>query len=313
MTRSYWYDVRSIVCIFALKPEIIVINKGDKDSLFSCLHGIRCGERLVSLERPVIMGILNITPDSFFDGGTHLLPEDWIAHTGRMLAEGATFIDIGVVSTRPGAHDMSERAEIEALAPVLEALTSQFPEVLFSVDTWRARVAEMAISKGAVMINDISGGRFDPGMIPFIGEAGVPFVVMHTLDRPAVMQVDPIYEDVVAEVMEYLARQVDALLKAGATDLLVDPGFGFGKTMVHNYTLLRELGSFRALGFPILAGLSRKSMLYKLLDCQPQDALNATTAAHMLALIGGASVLRAHDVRQAAEAIRIFEAWKYGP
>lgn len=313
MTRSYWYDVRSIVCIFALKPEIIVINKGDKDSLFSCLHGIRCGERLVSLERPVIMGILNITPDSFFDGGTHLLPEDWIAHTGRMLAEGATFIDIGVVSTRPGARDMSERTELEALVPVLETLTSQYPEVLFSVDTWRARVAEMAISKGAVMINDISGGRFDPGMIPFIGEAGVPFVVMHTLDRPAVMQVDPIYEDVVAEVMEYLARQVDALLKAGATDLLVDPGFGFGKTMGHNYTLLRELGSFRALGFPILAGLSRKSMLYKLLDCQPQDALNATTAAHMLALVGGASVLRAHDVRQAAEAIRIFEAWKYGP
>jgi len=256
------------------------------------------------------MGILNLTPDSFYDGGSYPDEASRIQQVGRMLQEGAAIIDLGAMSTRPGAPEISEAEELARLLPMLRKLVEHFPGICISVDTYRARVAEKALAEGAMMVNDISGGTFDPEMIPFIAGARVPYVLMHIQGKPRSMQEAPQYQDVVTEVMQHFGHRLGELFRRGATDVVLDPGFGFGKDIVHNYSLLRSLPLLTSLGLPVMAGVSRKSMINKVLGTTPSTALNGSTAVHMLALMGGASLLRVHDVKEAMEAIRIFQAYR---
>jgi dihydropteroate synthase len=256
------------------------------------------------------MGILNITPDSFYDGGFYESAGAQMEQVRFMLNDGASLIDVGAMSTRPGAAEISLEQESARLIPAIRMLTESFPGIRLSVDTYRAKVAEKALKAGAVMVNDISGGTFDPAMIPFIASNGIPYVLMHTQGRPRNMQNAPHYEDVVSEVKQFFGRQLDALFSRGATDVILDPGFGFGKSIHHNYVLLRRLPELAELGLPIMAGLSRKSMIYNALESTPSMALNGTTAANILALIQGASLLRVHDVKEAMECITIFRRFQ---
>lgn len=281
-----------------------------KDTSFSTKQSVNLGGKLCSLHRPIVMGILNISKDSFYDGGKYASDEERLNTCRRMLSEGAEIIDIGAMSTRPGATEISAAEEIEILSPVLEMLIKEIPAIKISVDTYRTAVAEEAAKKGAVIINDISGGTFDKNMPAFIADSQLAYILMHIQGRPRTMQQSPAYTDVVIEVMQFFGKQLDAFFSRGATDIILDPGFGFGKTLEHNYQLLNRLHAFQSLGLPILVGISRKSMINQLLHTTPETALNGTTAAHMLALMQGASILRAHDVKPATEAIRIFEAFK---
>ncbi|MBE0642184.1 MAG: dihydropteroate synthase [Bacteroidales bacterium] len=256
------------------------------------------------------MGILNVTPDSFYDGGFYESAGAQLERVRIMLDEGATLIDVGAMSTRPGAPEVSAKEESARLLPVIRRLVEAFPGIRLSVDTYRASVAEKAVKAGAMMVNDISGGSFDPGMIPFIASSQIPYVLMHTQGMPRSMQDAPHYEDVVTEVMQFFGRQLDALFSRGAVDVVLDPGFGFGKNIDHNYALLRGLPEISGLGLPVMVGISRKSMIYQTISTTPSMALNGTTAAHMLALMQGASILRVHDVREATECIRIFRRFQ---
>jgi dihydropteroate synthase len=271
---------------------------------------IRFSGRELDLRKPVVMGILNITPDSFYDGGKHESLDQQVAHAGRMIAEGASIIDVGAVSTRPGSTGIPEKEEIGRLLPVLDKLLETYPGSLFSVDTFRPGVVRAAADHGAFMINDIYGGTYDDSMAETIARLGIPYVIMHMKGTPADMQVDPVYGDVVAEVAYFLDCRARKLRESGVISIILDPGFGFGKTPVHNFQLLSRLGELVSLGYPILAGLSRKSMICRTLGVNPGDALNGTTVVNTLALLNGASILRVHDVREAAEAIRLVEAMK---
>ncbi|MDX1408717.1 MAG: dihydropteroate synthase [Saprospiraceae bacterium] len=273
-------------------------------------HTLNCRGRLLRLERPAVMGILNITPDSFHDGGRYLDPELAVNRAGEMLAEGAAIIDIGAASSRPGAADIPEGEETDRLLPVLEAVIKSFPDAILSVDTTRSAVARSAIEAGASVINDISGGAADPGIIEICRQYQAPFICMHMQGSPQTMQVRPQYQDVAGEVLRYFVERLRVLRAAGVVDVLIDPGFGFGKDVGHNYTLLAKLGIFKFLEVPIVVGLSRKSMICKVLGLAPADALNGTTALHMLALERGARILRAHDVQEAVEVIRLFDYYR---
>jgi dihydropteroate synthase len=262
------------------------------------------------------MGILNVTPDSFFDGGRYSEKDAALKQAEKMLAEGAAMLDVGGASSRPGAAEVSEKVEIKRVVPVIEVIRSHFSEVIISIDTWRAGVAKAAVEAGASMVNDISGGQFDSEMFetvaalsPTGGVGGaVPYVLMHIQGTPATMQQNPHYDDVVTEMLDFFIQRIEKLRELGVKDIVLDPGFGFGKTLEHNYQLLKNLHAFgNVTGLPILAGISRKSMICKVLKVNPEHALNGTTALHMVALQQGAKILRAHDVREAVEVIRL---WK---
>jgi len=266
---------------------------------------INCKGKLVDVSSPKVMGVLNITPDSFFDGGKYNNEKAILTQTEKMLLDGATFIDVGAYSSRPGAKHISEEEELARIVPVVELLLKNFPEIILSIDTFRSKVAEETINSGAAIINDISGGKLDDNMFATIGKLRVPYILMHMQGTPQSMQQNPTYENVVTEIISFFAEQLQKLRALQVSDVIIDVGFGFGKTIAHNYEILQKLSLFKNLDAPILAGVSRKSMLYKLLEVTPQEALNATTVANTIALLNGAHILRVHDVKEAVEAIKI--------
>lgn len=268
---------------------------------------INCKGHLIDLDRPKVMGILNLTPDSFYDGGKYKSAADILRQVGKMLHEGATFIDIGAYSSRPKAKHISQDEELSRLLPVLELLVKEFPDVLISVDTFRSSVADKAIASGACMVNDISGGSMDENMFATIAKLQVPYILMHMVGTPQTMQQHVQYEDLIKDMIFYFSQKVFELRKLGVNDLILDPGFGFSKTLDQNFELLQKLELFSGMDLPILAGLSRKSMLYKLLGLDADRALNATTSVNTIALMKGASILRVHDVQEAMETVSIFE------
>lgn len=271
-------------------------------------HLLNCRGHLLDLSKPGVMGILNLTPDSFFDGGRLNSEADILRQAEKMLADGAVILDFGAASSRPGAEPVPEALEMQRLLPAINAVRQRFPEAILSVDTWRANVAQAALDAGASMVNDISAGRFDPEMYQTIARAACPYVLMHMQGSPQTMQIAPKYEDVVQEVLDFFIAEIGKLRALGIVDIVLDPGFGFGKTVAQNYSLLGSLDLFSTVtGLPVLAGVSRKSMICKVLNVNPKDALNGTTALHMVALQNGARLLRVHDVREAVEVIKLWE------
>jgi dihydropteroate synthase len=263
---------------------------------------------MISLETPVVMGILNITPDSFYDGGSYLNLIDQLKHVEKMISEGAGIIDIGAASTRPGVIPVSEEEEMSRLLPSLTAIRGHFNEIVISVDTYRSTVAKAAIEHGAMMINDIYGGRFDGEMFKLIARNNIPYILMHMQGTPDNMQINPHYKDVVNEVHEFFRSRLD-MVPSGFDQLILDPGFGFGKTIEHNFRLLQSFGSFSSFGFPLMAGISRKSMINRVLQIRPQEALNGTTVLNTIALLQGANILRVHDVKEAVETVKLVKAY----
>lgn len=266
--------------------------------------------KLVELRRPWVMGILNVTPDSFYaDSRTPMAEPERIAQRVRqMLAEGADIIDVGAYSSRPGADDISPLEEMRRLEVALTTVREVAPEVYVSVDTFRSEVARQCVEHfGVDLINDISGGVLDRAMPKVVARLGVPYIIMHMKGNPETMQMAPEYQDVVAEVLEFLARQQQRFFDAGGKDVIIDPGFGFGKTLQHNYRLMDRLQDFHELHAPLLVGVSRKSMIYKLLETTPQEALNGTTVLHTIAMMKGAHIFRVHDVQAAVEARTLVE------
>lgn len=278
-----------------------------KDTFFSKNRSLNCRGKILSLDHPKVMGILNITPDSFYDGGRYEDPSTAIAHAREMVRDGASIIDIGAASSRPGASLSDSSDEINRLVPVVSAIRQEFPEVIISIDTYHAAVAhEMITNCGADLINDISAGTLDPEMIPEIASLNVPFIIMHMKGIPGSMQENPEYTNVTDEIIQFFSERINQLHKKGISDILIDPGFGFGKTMDHNYELLSQIYAFNMFGLPIAAGISRKSMIYNLLDSSSDNSLNGTTAVHMILLQKGVNIIRVHDVKEAMEAVTIF-------
>lgn len=269
---------------------------------------INCNGRLIDLSTPRVMGILNVTPDSFYDGGMNTSISDALTKARQMLAEGATFIDIGGYSSRPDATDISVYEETDRVVPVIKALVKEFPDVVISIDTFRASVAEKAVQAGAAMVNDISAGVLDSNMLDTVASLGVPYCMMHMRGTPQTMKTLTDYKDVTIEVLHYFSKRVTAARQAGINDIIVDPGFGFAKTTAQNFELLNNLELLQSLQLPLVVGVSRKSMIYKTLGGSSQEALNGTTALHMIALEKGASVLRVHDVKEALECIYMYGA-----
>ena len=269
---------------------------------------INCKGQLIDLSSPKVMGILNITPDSFYDGGKYNDESSVLRQVEKMLYQGATFIDVGAYSSRPNAEHINENQELKRIIPIIELLVKKFPEILISVDTFRSSVAKISIESGACMINDISAGSIDKNMFRTIAKLNVPYILMHMQGTPQSMQQNPTYDDVAHDLIYYFSKKVNELRDLRVNDIIIDVGFGFGKTIEHNYNLLKNLSLFKVLELPILSGISRKSMLYKLLDTVPENALNATTSANTIALLNGTNILRVHDVKEAIEAIKIVEA-----
>jgi len=262
--------------------------------------------KLISLENPVVMGILNITPDSFFDGGKYELEKAIVERCEKIIEEGAEIIDVGAYSSRPGAVDVSEDEELKRLNNALALIRSRFPDAILSVDTFRANVSERVVNDFNVdIINDISGGLMDDRMFKTIGKLGVPYILMHMQGTPQNMQLNPVYNDLIGDISLFFASQLKKLRFFGAKDIILDLGFGFGKTIEHNYQLLNEIKQFDVFDLPMLVGISRKSMIYKVLDVDPQAALNGTTALNTVALLNGANILRVHDVKEAVECINL--------
>lgn len=266
---------------------------------------LRSKDKLLYLDRPVVMGILNATPDSFYNKGRDSDIAGLIRNAEKMVADGAMMLDVGGVSTRPGQPMMNPAEEMDRVLPVISALKANLSGVWLSVDTYNAKTAKAAVEAGADMVNDISGGCFDAQMLSVVAKLNVPFIAMHIQGTPETMQQDPKYDDVVTEVLDTLIERDAQCRNAGIADVILDPGFGFGKTLEHNFALLRSLHLFRMTGRPILAGLSRKSMICKALKVDPENALNGTTALHMAALLQGASILRVHDVKEAVQTIQL--------
>ena len=269
------------------------------------MSSINCKGKLIDLTTPKVMGILNITPDSFFDGGKFSSDANILKHTEKMLSEGATFIDVGGYSSRPNAQHISEDEELKRVIPVVELLIKKFPEILISIDTFRSNVATKCVNIGACMINDISAGNMDVKMFTTVAKLQVPYIIMHMQGTPQTMQKSPKHVDIVHEVIYYFSKKINELHALNVNDIIIDVGFGFGKTPEQNYELLKNLSLLKNLEVPILTGISRKSMLYKLLDITPAMALNATTVANTMALMNGTNILRVHDVKEAVEAIII--------
>lgn len=267
---------------------------------------INCKGQLIDLQTPKVMGILNITPDSFYDGGSYQADKAILNQVDKMLSEGATFIDVGAYSSRPGADDISTDEELKRLIPVLKLLNSKFGEsILISVDTFRSKVAEEALAHGVAMINDISAGQLDDNIIDVVAKHQVPYVMMHMKGNPQTMKSLANYKDVVLEVKSYFSKKIKLLREKGINDIILDPGFGFAKTIEHNFEMLNKFELFKAFDLPLLCGISRKSMIYKTLNTSADKALNGTTALNSLALYKGANILRVHDVKEAVECVNL--------
>ncbi len=280
-----------------------------KDTFFHKKATLNARGKLIELGTPKVMGIINLTPDSFYAGSRKPAIVDALQQAEKMLTEGATFLDLGAYSSRPGADDISVQEEMDRLLPVMEAIAKSFPDAVLSVDTFRAQVAEAAVKAGAHMINDISGGQLDADMFSTVARLKVPYVLMHMKGNPKTMNQLAVYDDVFNEVFDYFVERCNQLRQLGVTDVIIDPGFGFAKKPEHGYTLLNRLDEFNTLGLPILAGLSRKKMIYSLLGVTADNALNGTTVLNTIALMKGANILRVHDVKEAVEAIRLIAAF----
>ena len=271
---------------------------------------INCKGNLIDLSVPKVMGILNCTPDSFFDGGKYKSESDILQQVEKMLDEGATFIDIGAYSSKPGADFVSEDEELQRLLPIIDLVLKHFPETLLSIDTFRSNVAQNAIENGAAIVNDISAGMLDENMLETVAKLQVPYVMMHMKGNPQTMQSLANYEDVVKEMMFYFSERINKVRSFGLNDIIIDPGFGFAKTVEQNYEVLQKLDYFNILELPLLVGVSRKSMIYKTLENSPQEALNGTTVLNTIALQKGANILRVHDVKEAIECVALVEKLK---
>lgn len=271
---------------------------------------LNCKGRLLVIDKPVVMGIINTTPDSFFEGSRYSVIQQIVDTAGKMINDGATIIDIGGQSTRPGSKSVSAEEELERTGPAIAALHKHFPETFISIDTYYSLVARETVLLGADIVNDISAGSMDANLLPVVAELNVPYVLMHMQGTPATMQTEPHYTDVVQEVLQFLVYTKNKLQGAGIKDIIIDPGFGFGKTIQHNLRLLKQLNTFSMLDCALLAGLSRKSTVYKTLHTTAAEALNGTTVLNTLALNNGADILRVHDVKEAMECITLYEAYK---
>ncbi len=276
-----------------------------KNTFFIPNKTLNCRGKLVDLSFPRIMGILNVTPDSFFDGGRYQSEQAIVDQVGKMLEEGATIIDVGGMSSRPGAAMIKASVELDRVLPVVELIVAKFPDALISIDTVRSEVAQKTVMAGAHMVNDISAGSLDSELLSTVVDLQVPYILMHMQGRPETMQNAPQYVDVVDDVLTFFIKKTAQLSQLGVKDVILDVGFGFGKTMEQNYQLLDRLEEFNIFRLPLLVGISRKSMIYKLLETSPEEALNGTSVLHTLALLRGASILRVHDVRAAAEVLKI--------
>lgn len=279
----------------------------DKNTVFQQKLSLNIGGNLMDLSTPKIMGIVNLTPDSFYDGGRNNNPSKATMKAEQLLAEGADILDLGAYSSRPGAEHISEQEELERLLPVVNAIVKDFPTAVLSIDTFRSGVARAAIDAGAHVINDISGGELDKEMFAAVAALRVPYILMHMRGTPQTMASQTKYQDITSEVCYYFAEKIADLKQLGVIDIIIDPGFGFAKTPEQSYELLKNLDLLKITGHPVLAGLSRKSMIYKTLGTDAENALTGTIAANTIALMKGANLLRVHDVRAAKEAITIFE------
>jgi dihydropteroate synthase len=268
---------------------------------------INCNGILISLETPKVMGILNVTPDSFYDGGKYKDEKSFVLQVEKMLLDGATFVDVGAYSSKPNASEVSEKEEENRLLPIVELLIKNFPNLILSIDTFRSRIAEKAVQNGAAIINDISAGRFDKNMMQTVGELQVPYIMMHLKGNPKTMQSLANYEDCTKEVYYYFSEKIQEARSYKINDLIIDPGFGFAKTINHNYEILQNLELFQNLELPVLAGISRKSMIYKALEISANESLNGTTVLNTIALQKGAKILRVHDVKEAVECVKLLQ------
>jgi dihydropteroate synthase len=271
---------------------------------------INCKGELVDLTMPKVMGILNLTPDSFFDGGTYKDETSILNRVERMLEDGATFIDMGAYSSRPGAEHVSEDKELQRMIPIIDLVLKHFPDTLISIDTFRSKVAAESVVHGAAIINDIAAGNLDENMFDIIADLQVPYIMMHMKGTPQSMQKEIVYDDLIMDLRTYFSEKVAEATSKKINDMIIDPGFGFAKTTEQNYSLLNHLGLFQTFGLPLLIGLSRKSMIYKVLQSNPKEALNGTTALHTVALLKGANIIRAHDVKESVECVKLVEALK---
>ncbi len=268
---------------------------------------INCRGKLIALSTPKVMGILNVTPDSFYDGGAYRTEIDFLKQTEKMLHDGTTFIDIGGASSKPNAPKVTVDEEINRTIPVIEAIIREFPETVLSIDTYNSQVARLAVESGASIVNDISAGQLDPQMLAVVAKLQVPYVMMHMQGNPQTMSAHTTYQDLTKEMLFYFSEKIAQARSLGINDLIVDLGFGFAKTTDQNFEILKQIQVFETvLGLPILVGVSRKSMIYKTLNIDPQQALNGTTALHMVALQQGAKLLRVHDVKEAVECVTLF-------
>jgi dihydropteroate synthase len=268
---------------------------------------INCKGQLIDLSTPKIMGILNVTPNSFYDGGKFTLSENGLSQVGKILEEGATFIDIGAYSSKPNAEFVSEEEERNRILPVVQSILKQFPDALLSIDTFRSEIAAVCIENGAAIINDISAGNLDEKMMDVVAKYNVPYIMMHMRGTPQTMQSQTNYENIIKEMLFYFSEKVNKARSLGINDLIIDPGFGFAKTLEQNYEVLQNLELFQMLDLPILAGISRKSMVYKPIGVTANEALNGTTVLNTIALSKGANILRVHDVKEALECVKLFE------
>lgn len=267
---------------------------------------LNCKGQLIDLSTPKVMGILNITPDSFYDGGQFKDSKSILVQTEKLISEGATFVDVGGYSSRPGADFVSENEELHRTIPVVELILKHFPKTLISIDSFRANVIRECVNAGAVISNDISAGHLDDQMMKTIGELGIPYIMMHMRGTPQTMQNLTHYDHLITEIFSYFSERVQLAKQHEIMDVVIDPGFGFAKTLSQNYELLGKLEFFQNLNCPILCGVSRKSMIYKTLNCLPKEALNGTTALNMVALMNGTNILRVHDVKEALECVKLF-------
>jgi len=271
---------------------------------------LNCKGRLLVIDEPIVMGIINITPDSFYPASRSKQLSDILLYARKMTEDGAAILDIGGQSTRPGSEQVGADEELKRVIPAIEAISKEFPQAIISIDTFYAKVVREAVDVGAVIANDVSAGTIDDELLPTVAALQIPYVLMHMKGHPQTMQLNPTYENVVTEVFDALNYKMTGLVKAGINDIIIDPGFGFGKTAAHNFQLLKQLSYFQQLNKPLLVGLSRKATVYKTLGTTVEGALNGTTVLHTIALLNGAHILRVHDVKQAAETIKLVREYK---
>jgi len=271
------------------------------------IESIMCGKKSISFDKPLVMGILNLTPDSFFDGGQYIDTDSILERAKQIIDEGADIIDLGAYSTRPGAEDIDVEEEWRRMQPALSCIRKALPNAILSIDTFRSELVRRVVREfGACIVNDISGGTMDDKMFETVADLKVPYIMMHIKGTPQTMQSHAVYENLMDELIEFFKERVRQLNELGAKDIIIDPGFGFGKTLEHNYEIMAQLNDFKSLGLPLLIGISRKSMIYKLLGGEAKDSLNGTTALNMVALMGGAHILRVHDVKEAVECVNLY-------